>query len=250
MLESRTILAEIAVPHFRRRNFPKMPRRAPLTILEPDDFARLTHFSKPVILPRVAPEAFWIGESMPTARQSQFGIISPQKSDGHARIISIRTPDFAVPPTGWKRELALEGAAPTSDVAGAWPLPFGDPARDVGAMARERRSYSRAKLRLPLAIVRVLGRRTTPATNLATTNVSSSGLFAELPFELEEGLIAELKIELVKPALVRSRVSMVTQARVVRVEAAAVLSAGWGTAFEFEDITFERDPMTPVRIAS
>jgi hypothetical protein len=210
----------------------------------------LTHFSWRVILPRVAPEAFWIGESMPTARQSQFEIISPQKSDGHARIISIRTPDFAVPPTGWKRELAFESAAPASEVAGAWPLPFGDPARDIGAMARERRSYSRAKLRLPLAIVRVLGRRTSPATNLLTTNVSSSGLYAELPFELEEGLIAELKIELVKPALVRSRVSMVTQARVVRVDTAAVLSAGWGTAFEFEDITFERDPMTPVRIAS
>jgi hypothetical protein len=186
---------------------------------------------------------------MPTARQLHFGNISPEKSNSHARIISIRTSDFAVPPTGWKRELAVESSSSASEAVGAWPLPFGDPTRDLGSMARERRSYSRAKLRLPLAIVRVLGRRTSPAMNLATTNVSSSGLFAELPFELEEGLIAELKIELVKPALVRSRVSMVTQARVVRVETAA-LSAGWRTAFEFEDITFERDPMTSVRIAS
>jgi len=186
---------------------------------------------------------------MPTARQSHFSTISPQESDGHARIISIRTPDFAVPPTGWKRELALQSADAGAGATSAWPLPFGDPARDIGSMARERRSYSRANLRLPLAIVRVLGRRTSPAASLATTNVSSSGLFADLPFQLEEGLLAELKIELVKPALVRSRVSMVTQARVVRVETAALL-AGWGTAFEFEDITFERDPITPVRIAS
>ena len=122
------------------------------------------------------------------------------------------------------------------------------PVRREGALPRERRAYARAELRLPLAIARVPGRRDLIQTQLFTRNISSSGVFAEFPFALDVNILVELRIELVKAALVRSRVCMVTQARIVRVEAGA--AAAWGTALEFDDITFERDPVTPIQIAS
>ncbi|HET9401195.1 MAG TPA: PilZ domain-containing protein [Candidatus Acidoferrales bacterium] len=184
---------------------------------------------------------------MSTARNIHSAILRQQSSVANSRIISIQSAARVVPPSGWKQELQPEesigGRAP-----GAWPLPFGAPSRVAGLATRERRAYARANLRLPIVVSRIPGRREVDA-RLFTSNISSSGVFAQFPIELEQNLLVELKIELVKPALVRSRVQMVTQARVVRVEPVRV-EGFWGIAFDFDDITFERDPISTMQMAS
>ena len=184
---------------------------------------------------------------MSTARNIHSAILRQQGSGANSRVISIQSAARAVPPAGWKEELQPQQSVSAAS-AGAWPLPFGAPNRIEGVAARERRAYARANLRLPMFVSRIPGRREVDA-RLFTSNISSSGVFAQFPIELEQNLLVELKIELVKPALVRSRVQMVTQARVVRVEPVNVEGC-WGIAFDFDDITFERDPMSPMQLAS
>ena len=185
---------------------------------------------------------------MSTARNIHSAILRQQGSGANSRVISIQSAARAVPPAGWKDELQPQHNTSAAS-AGAWPLPFGAPVRIEGVAPRERRAYARANLRLPLVVARIPGRRELREARLFTSNISSSGVFAQFPFELEQSLLVELKIELVKAALVRSRVTMVTQARVVRVEPVSV-AGSWGIAFDFDDITFERDPMTTIQIAS
>lgn len=186
---------------------------------------------------------------MSTARNIHTAILRQQRSDTRHRVISIQNAVSAAPPSGWRSELQASsgGTPPLPERGSAWPLPFGMPVRREGALPRERRAYARADLRLPLAIARIPGRRDLAPSQLFTRNISSSGVFAEFPFALDINALVELRIELVKAALVRSRVCMVTQARIVRVEAGAAM---WGTALEFDDITFEREPVTPIQIAS
>lgn len=187
---------------------------------------------------------------MSTARNIHTAILRQQRSDTRHRVISIQSAASAEPPSGWRNELQAHsgGLAPHAKRASAWPLPFGVPVRGEGALPRERRAYARADLRLPLAIARIPGRHDLVPSQLFTRNISSSGVFAEFPFAMDINHLVELRIELVKAALVHSRVCMVTQARIVRVESGA--GTMWGTALEFDDITFERDPVTPIQIAS
>ncbi len=113
-------------------------------------------------------------------------------------------------------------------------------------VAHERRSYPRARLRLPLKVVRVAGRRETEPPSLFTANISSSGLSARCPFELNPGTPVDLEVELVRRMAGRGIVRMLTQARVVRIEPDG--KNGWhSVAFSFDDISFQRDDILPPR---
>ncbi len=110
----------------------------------------------------------------------------------------------------------------------------------------ERRQYPRARLRLPLKVVRVAGRRESEPQVLYTANISSSGLYARCPHDLHPGTPVDLEIELVRRMAGRGNVRMITQAHVVRLEPDA--KNGWNSvAFTFDDITFQRDDILPPR---
>ena len=110
----------------------------------------------------------------------------------------------------------------------------------------ERRHYPRARLRLPLKVVRIAGRRESEPQVLYTANISSSGLYAKCPFELRPGTPVDLEVELVRRMAGRGNVRMITQAHVVRLEPDG--KAGWhALAFTFDDITFQRDDILPPR---
>jgi hypothetical protein len=110
----------------------------------------------------------------------------------------------------------------------------------------ERRAYPRARLRLPLKVVRVSGRRESEPQVLYTANISSSGLSARCPFELNPGTPVDLEVELVRRMAGRGMVRMITQAHVVRLEPDT--KDGWhSVAFTFDDITFQRDDILPPR---
>jgi len=112
------------------------------------------------------------------------------------------------------------------------------------AVPNERRSYPRARLRLPLKFVRIAGRRESEPQALYTANISSSGLFARCPFNLEPGTPVALEVELVRRMAGRGTVRMITEAHVVRLEPAD--KQGWKSlAFAFDDITFQRDDLLP-----
>jgi hypothetical protein len=108
----------------------------------------------------------------------------------------------------------------------------------------ERRSYPRARLRLPLKVVRIAGRRESEPQVLYTFNISSSGLYARCPLELTPGTPVDLEIELVRRMAGRGNVRMLTQAHVVRLERDE--KNGWhSVAFTFDDISFQRDDILP-----
>jgi hypothetical protein len=110
----------------------------------------------------------------------------------------------------------------------------------------ERRTYPRARLRLPLKIVRIAGRRESEPQVLYTTNISSSGLYVRCPFELDPGTPVDLEVELVRRMAGRGIVHMLTQARVVRFDQDPK-NAWHSVAFVFDDISFQRDDILPPR---
>ncbi|MFZ0820636.1 MAG: PilZ domain-containing protein [Candidatus Acidiferrales bacterium] len=118
----------------------------------------------------------------------------------------------------------------------------------VVPVPNERRQYPRARLRLPLKVVRIAGRRESEPQVLYTVNISSSGLYARCPHELLPGTPVDLEVELVRRMAGRGNVRMLTQAHVVRLERDG--KNGWhSVAFTFDDITFQRDDILPPRFS-
>jgi hypothetical protein len=119
------------------------------------------------------------------------------------------------------------------------------PTHTIGA-ARERRSYPRAALRLPLRLKRVAGQCEPVPVTLLTQNISSSGVYFLAPRWIEPGTPIELEVALVERPLGRGSVRMATAAHVVRVD--PTKTQGWhGLAAAFDDITFKRDDPIPLR---
>jgi hypothetical protein len=173
---------------------------------------------------------------MRTARKTrQQKHVSVAKPNSSSRVATAQvTETFDIPPPG---AIHSNIAAPRG-MAGvpthAIPVPH------------ERRAYPRARLRLPLKVVRIAGRRESDPQVLYTTNISSSGLYARCPFELEAGTPVDLEVELVRRMAGRGLVRMLTQARVVRLDEDS--KNGWhSVAFTFDDISFQRDDILPPR---
>jgi hypothetical protein len=116
----------------------------------------------------------------------------------------------------------------------------------VVSVPNERRDYPRADLSLPLRVRRVAGQREPTDTVLATVNVSSSGVYFLSPQAIEPGTPIEVEINLVERPSGRGTVHMITQAEVVRLEAAEV-EGFYGLGVAFDDITFHRDDAVPMR---
>ncbi len=119
------------------------------------------------------------------------------------------------------------------------------PTHAVG-VARDRRTYPRAALSLPLRLKRVGGQRETVPISLVTKNISSSGVYFLCPRWIEPGTPIELEVSLVERPMGRGSVRMSTSAHVVRIERSQTPS--WhGLAVTFDDITFQRDEPIPPR---
>jgi hypothetical protein len=108
----------------------------------------------------------------------------------------------------------------------------------------ERRTYPRARLRLPLKIVRIAGRRESEPQVLYTSNISSSGLYARCPLELTPGTPVDLEVELVRRMAGRGNVRMLTQDHVLRLDRDDQ-NGPHAVAFTFDAISFERDDILP-----
>jgi hypothetical protein len=110
-------------------------------------------------------------------------------------------------------------------------------------VANERRVYARAHLQLPVRILRIAGHRETEFDQVMTIDISSSGLRTICPFAIPVGTPVHLEVELVRRPSGCGSVRLVTRAQVVRVQPD---SKGWHTlAFNFDEISFERDEMAP-----
>ena len=109
----------------------------------------------------------------------------------------------------------------------------------------ERRAYARARLSLPLRLIRVAGQRERMANALRTMNISSSGVFFRYPQPIEPGTPLEIEVCLIDRPFGQGNVKMRTEAHVVRVEQAP--EYGWHClAASFDDITFQREePLSP-----
>jgi c-di-GMP-binding flagellar brake protein YcgR len=104
----------------------------------------------------------------------------------------------------------------------------------------ERRTYSRAKLSLPLRVKRIAGQRKQKPRPLRTANISSSGILFLCPQHIKPGTPVELEVCLVDRPMGRGSVKMMTEAHVVRAEPAS--RSGWHTlAVTFDEITFHRE---------
>ncbi len=133
-------------------------------------------------------------------------------------------------------------------VPGLWPLAGERPQSAPATVSRleERRAYARAKLRLPLRILRIAGCRDTQACAFLTVDISSSGLLAHVPFKIAPDTPVDLEINVLHGTMARCCVYMLTQAHVVRVAPSG--KPGWiALAFHFDDITFERAALPPQR---
>lgn len=127
-----------------------------------------------------------------------------------------------------------------------WALPVGMNRVPTHAVTvpNERRAYPRASLCLQARILRIAGRREPQGETFHTLDISSSGLRASCPFEIEVGTPVNLEVELVRRATGSGTVRLVSEAHVVRLEPEK--KSGLHTlAFNFDDITFERDDFLP-----
>jgi hypothetical protein len=127
-----------------------------------------------------------------------------------------------------------------------WVMPHGlnrVPTHAV-TVPNERRAYSRANLRLRARILRVAGRLESKPKPFITMDISSSGLRARCPFGFDVGMPVNLEVELVDRGKDSGSVKLISEAHVVRAEPER--KSGWHTlAFNFDDITFERDDLLP-----
>jgi len=110
----------------------------------------------------------------------------------------------------------------------------------------ERRVYARAKLSLPLRLMRVAGQRENKQQTLHTANISSSGVLFLCPQRIEPGTPVEIEVCLVDRPSGQGTVRLRTEAHIVRAEPAS--EPGWHSlAVIFDDITFQRDEHLPSR---
>jgi hypothetical protein len=178
------------------------------------------------------PEAFFLkGGTMRSARRPGVGkSVSKQKSDAASF--------FVVAGIGQESKMTRSQAARNNWVE---PRGMGRVPTHAIHVPNERRAYARAQLQLPLQILRIAGHRETDFDQLATIDISSSGVCTRCPFEIPVGTPVHLEVELVKRPIGCGTVRLVTQAQVVRTRPD---SQGWHTvAFSFDEITFERDEM-------
>ncbi|HTU34931.1 MAG TPA: PilZ domain-containing protein [Candidatus Acidoferrum sp.] len=116
-------------------------------------------------------------------------------------------------------------------------------------MARENRRYPRAKLSLPLRLIRVAQVCEPYPVTLVTRNISSSGIYFLAPREIPVGVSVELEVALVDRPLGQGRVQMYTAAHIVRVEASE--TPGWiGYAATFDDFALQHDDIIPLRFSA
>ena len=122
------------------------------------------------------------------------------------------------------------------------------PTHAVG-VAWEKRRYPRAKLSLPLRLIRVGNVREEFPVTLVTRNISSSGIYFLAPRELEPGTSIELEVALVDRPTGQGRVQMRTAAHIVRAEESD--APGWcGYAATFDDFSLQRDDLIPLRYSA
>jgi PilZ domain len=122
------------------------------------------------------------------------------------------------------------------------------PTHAIG-VAREKRRYPRAKLSLPLSLIRVADVPEPFPVTLVTRNISSSGIYFLAPREIAVGAAVELEVALVDRPTGQGRVQMYTAAHIVRAEAAEV--PGWlGYAATFDDFALQRDDVIPLRYSA
>jgi len=118
------------------------------------------------------------------------------------------------------------------------------PTHAVGVFP-EHREYPRASLRLPLRLRAVAGHPEDFPITLVTRDISSSGVFFLCPRKLALDTQIELEVVLVSRPMGRGNVLIVSNARVTRIEPAAM--PGWfGIAASFDDLEFDRDDNIPV----
>lgn len=110
----------------------------------------------------------------------------------------------------------------------------------------EQREYPRAALKLPLRLRSVNSVAEEFPVTLVTRDISSTGVFFLCPKEIAVGALVELEIVLVSRPLGHGSVVIVTQARVSRIEPAA-MPAWYGVAASFDDVHFDRDDRIPSR---
>jgi hypothetical protein len=103
----------------------------------------------------------------------------------------------------------------------------------------ERRAYTRAKLRLPLRLVRIAGQRVYKSLVLRTADISSSGVLFLCPRRIEPGTPIEMEVVLVDRPFGQGTVRMTTEAHVVRAEPSS-RRGRHAVAVSFDDITFQR----------
>jgi hypothetical protein len=119
------------------------------------------------------------------------------------------------------------------------------PTHAVG-VALERRRYPRARLSLPLRLIRVGEAAETLPVTLVTRNISSSGIYFLAPREIEAGTSVELEVGLLDRPLGQGRVQMYTAAHIIRSDETD--TPGWrGYAASFDDFAIERDDVLPLR---
>ena len=117
------------------------------------------------------------------------------------------------------------------------------PTHAVGVFP-EQREYPRASLRLPLRLRSVNGRNEDFPITLVTRDISSTGVFFLCPRKLDVHTPIELEVVLVSRPMGRGNVVIVSQARVTRIEPAAMPS-WFGVAASFDDLEFDRDDNIP-----
>jgi hypothetical protein len=122
------------------------------------------------------------------------------------------------------------------------------PTHAIG-VAREKRRYPRAKLSLPLRLIRVGTVREEFPVTLVTRNISSSGIYFLAPRKLPPGTSIELEVALVDRPMGQGRVQMCTAAHIVRAEETD--TPGWcGYAATFDDFSLQRDDVIPLRYSA
>src|SRR6266700_2990816 len=170
---------------------------------------------------------------MRTARtQKLMDQSNPGRGDAAIKELSARSGTSVADPPLWTTRAKPKGIArvPTHSVR----------------PPEERRSYARAKLSLPLRVRRIAGRRERMGERLRTTNISSSGVLFLCPQRIEPGTPIEIEVCLVDRPTGWGTVRMLTEAHIVRAEAASM--PGWhALAATFDDITFRRDEPLPSR---
>jgi hypothetical protein len=162
----------------------------------------------------------------------------------------------AIPERGvWATLLSLqhgieshtEGIAAFSNKPG--PRRFSRVPTHAIGVALEKRRYPRAKLSLPLRLIRVGEVAEAFPVTLVTRNISSSGIYFLAPRRLEVGMPVELEVALVDRPVGQGKVQMLTAAHIVRAEEAA--TNGWfGYAATFDDFALQRDDVIPLRYSA